>query len=294
MLDAIIFDYDGTIGDTSMRQYEWFLYWNKHSNGDAPLAYFSRFAAVGEKEELTKERRVALEDSPGERVVPVDFQGFLQVYNHLYNVGGGQFLYDAFGLPCDMSDHAHPVWKHYERFKEAYVAPAFDGMPQAVKRVWELGHLQEDASFNQRVRLAINTTNSWKSIYRDLSHHGLLCCFDSFVTAETLKRYDANGNSQAIMKPSKIAVALSLSVLGAAGEATMFVGDTLSDLQACTDVARTGSYRKERLVPVGVAWGFDGRDVLMEGVKTDSGQAYFRHIVETPEELVGLVESYVR
>jgi phosphoglycolate phosphatase-like HAD superfamily hydrolase len=95
------------------------------------------------------------------------------------------------------------------------------------------------------------------------------------------------------MKPSKISVALSLGILGATGEATMFVGDTLADLQACTDVARSGSYKKERLIPVGVAWGFDGKDILQEGVKTESGEAFFRHIVNTPDQLVELVRSYV-
>ena len=142
--------------------------------------------------------------------------------------------------------------------------------------------------------MAINTTNSWKSVHPNLEKYGVNDYFDSHVCSEALKEYDGGGNAKAINKPSKVSVALSLLLLDAPGDTTIFVGDTKADLGACIDVRRNGlTHRKENLITIGVDWGFEGKESLREGVSTPGGQEYFKHLVVSPSDIISIVKDYL-
>jgi len=268
MLQGGLFDYDGTIAMTLERQFHWLKYW-AGLNGVKRLVH--------------------------PEIGPLDkFQAFVKGYNDLINRVGVQGMYDAFNLPCNMNDFNHPVWIAYNQFKADNPARLYPGMKEAVEEVWRLGHLTKNASLNHRMRLAINTSNSWKSIYSELSAAGLVHCFDSFVTAEVLTEYTGTGNSGSINKPSKISVALSLNILDTDGGATFHVGDTLADLKASLDVKSTGkSYKGESLITIGAAWGYEGRESLERGVDTDGGTTHFRHIADSPGDLPKIISQYI-
>jgi phosphoglycolate phosphatase-like HAD superfamily hydrolase len=229
-----------------------------------------------------------------ERGLLDEFKTFVKGYNNLINTKGVQGMYDALNLPCDMNDLSHPVWIAYNQYKSDHPAQLYPGIKEAIQEIWELGTLTNSQGRNHRVRLAINTTNSWSSIYKELLAAGILHCFDSYITAEVLNRYNGPDAPGTINKPSKISVALCLNILDTDGGATFHVGDTLADLQASIDVmASSKSYKGESLITIGAAWGYEGRESLERGVKTDGGTVHFRHIADTPDELPRIIEDYL-
>mgnify|MGYP005838191619 CR=1 FL=1 len=260
MLEGILFDYDGTISSSSKRQFEWFKYWAEHNNVDFP------FSQVDE---------------------------FMIYYNyHINKEGGVQNVYDELDLPCDMDDFDHLVWQHYKEFKQKNSAGIYSGMEQALRTIREMTSLSEDVERNRRVLMAINTTNSWESIHKELSENELIQCFDYKVTKETLLAYHGAGKGKSLEKPSKISVALSLQQMGTNGVATIHIGDSLVDLQSSINVRKFGDYRNESLITVGVLWGYEGEKIL-QGVKTDYGRVNFRHIAEKPEDLPRIISTYL-
>jgi phosphoglycolate phosphatase-like HAD superfamily hydrolase len=262
MLNGGLIDWDGTIAMTPERQFKWFKYWSEE-NGKG-LAFDT-------------------------------LKDFLDMYNPITNGRSGvQGVYDYLGLPCDMNDFNHPVWPAYKRFKSMNPVEMYPGIKDAIEKVYSMGRLNSDYSRNQALRLAINTTSDWKSIQPDMVRFGIINYFDSFCTAETLKQYDGSGNHGAINKPSKISVALMLNILGSDGETTFHLGDTLADLKASIDVRRHGGLRKENLITIGAAWGFEGRDALMKGVTLEDGlTAHFNYIIDHPDELPRVIEKYI-
>jgi len=268
MLQGGLFDYDGTLADTKQRQFYWMHHWAKYNNKDI------RDPATGD-----------LLDNP---------ERFFRVYNEIINKKGIQAVYDTWGLPCDMNDMNHLVWKMYEDFKLKNPVKLYNGIKEAITEIFEMGHLRADAEAFRRLRLGINTTNSWPSIQNELKHAGIIYCFDAKVTAEDLNNYLGEGKPGAINKPSKVSVALSLDALGTKGHATFHVGDTLADLKASIDVRQgTKPYLGENLITIGAAWGYEGRTALEKGWKTESGTTHFRHIADSPSELPGIIEQYV-
>src|SRR6056297_1287178 len=107
MLQAVLFDYDGVIGKTFERQYNWFKYWAKENN------------------------------KPFDFETVSDFQEF---YNkRIHEEEGVQNVYDSLNLPCDMKDPDHPVWPAYKEFKTKNPSPIYSGMPKAIKNIHETG-----------------------------------------------------------------------------------------------------------------------------------------------------------
>lgn len=263
MLQAIVFDHDGTLAQTMERQYEWFKFYSKiHEN-------------------------------------KWDFKNvksFIPFYNDECNLEGGvQNVYDSLNLPCDMNDREHPVWDAYEHFKKITPAPLYGGIKETVEEIWKLGHLSKDYKRNKRLRLGINTTNTWKSVYSDLNKSGLIHCFDSFITEEVLRDYHGAGAPNSIKKPSKISLALALGLIDSEGEYTIHVGDTLNDLSASQKVVRLNPLHPETLITVGVGWGYEGKENLEKGIEIPGeGKAYFNHIIEKPSELVNIVKKYLK
>ena len=260
MIQGITFDYDGTIAQTSERQFAWFKHW----------------ASVN-----------------GKTLKLEDFPSFLAFYNkHCSRKGGVQNVYDKLKLPCDMNDRNHPVWGAYTKYKQEHPVPFYPGMRKAILDIWQSGHLRHDSPSNRRVRLAINTTNSWDSIYGELVNEGVIHCIDAYVSNETLRDYHGAGGQNGITKPSKISLAIILGLIDSEGGSTLHVGDTLNDLAASHKVVRLNPSRPETLITVGVSWGYEGRERLEKGVSIpDGGTIHFNYIIDRPEELLPIVRK---
>ena len=260
-LDAVLFDYDGTIAPTSIRQEKWLKSYSQINNKDWPFSTFDEF---------------------------------LEFYNKQCNlIGGVQNVYDQLGLPCVMSDKNHPVWPAYEKFNQTNPTELYEGMKEAIEEIWKLGTLTKDVSRNRRIRLGINTTNSWGSIYRDLDKGGILPYFDCFIAEEILSRYHGAGNGDAIKKPSSISLNLSLEVLSSIGGRVLHVGDTLNDLRASHKVLRLNPLREENIITVGACYGYEGRESLEKGVETKEGVIKFDYLIYKPKELVDIVKELI-
>jgi len=264
-LDAIIFDVDGTLTNTAPRQEQWFKHWSEVNNITWPFS---------------------------------DFDEFLTVYNDTLarseNVlDGVQTFYDSVGLPCNMKDRNHRVWPAYEAFQHDNPTGLYDGIKEAVSTIHELGSLTKDSSNTRRIRLGIVTNNLWSSVYRELLKAQILPFFDVQVGAEMLDLYHGYSNGNSLKKPSKISLNIALDTLGARGQHTMHVCDTRYDLHASRNILRTNG-NHENLITVGVAWGYEGKEKLSNGIESPSGERHrFDHIIDEPSELVPLVKTYL-
>lgn len=259
MLDAVLFDFDGTIAPTSIRQEAWFKFYSQLHNKEWPFP---------------------------------SFDAFLSFYNQqCHRKGGVQNVYDGLELPCDMNDKKHPVWPAYEKFNQTNPQELYPRMKETIEEIWKLGALTKDPARNSRLRLGINTTNSWRSIYRDLEKGGILPYFDCFITEEVLSRYHGAGNPDAIKKPSSISLNLSLEVLGSSGARVLHVGDTLNDLRASHKVLRLNPLREENIITVGACYGYEGRENLAKGLETKDGVVKFDYLIDEPKELVAIVQE---
>jgi phosphoglycolate phosphatase-like HAD superfamily hydrolase len=270
-----LFDYDGTIADTKGRQFEWYKEWARQNN-------------------------VQLKFEDGSKVEPNNLEGFLSQYNRIISQKGIVAVYNSFGLPCDFDAKDSKVWTSYNNFKHNYPVKIFDGMKESLDNIWELGRLNSDFQRNRSLRLAINTTNNWGSIYPDLKRFGIDKLFDSYCTAETLKEFVGEGGKyEGVNKPSKVSVALMLDILGSRGETTIHIGDTIVDLRASHDVRSHLGIKNENLITIGVSWGYDGYDILSQGyeLKNDKNQSLgklnFNHIVDHPSQLPDVIKQYL-
>ncbi len=145
---------------------------------------------------------------------------------------------------------------------------------------------------NRRLRLAINTSNSWTSVYKDLQKGGILPYFDAHITEETLRAVHGS-DGDCMKKPATVSLALLLDLIDSEGEYTIHVGDTRSDLRASQKIVRLNPSKPERLITVGACYGYEGRTILEQGTELPSGEkVYFDHLIDTPRELVEIVSSY--
>ncbi len=262
MLQAVIFDFDGTIAPTSYRQEKWFKFYSDIHRKEWPFK---------------------------------DFEEFMVFYNHQCCLNGGvQNVYDKLELPCNMKDRNHPVWPAYLEFNKNNPTGLYEGMKDTIEQIWELGQLTKDPKRNRRLRLGINTTNSWGSICKDLKEQDVLKYFDSFVTEETLRQYQGAGDSEPLKKPAKVSLALILGLMGSEGSHVLHVGDTHNDLLASQKVIKLNPLKPETLITVGACYGYEGREKLEKGSETHEGEhVYFDYLIDTPSELVDLVKKYL-
>ena len=257
MLQAIVFDYDGTLAPTSERQERWFKYYSTQNGKNWPFKTFPEF---------------------------------INFYNeHCALKGGVQNVYDALKLPCDMSNKEHPVWPAYEAFNQQNPQTLYTCIKEEIERIWKLGGLGRNHKRNRRIRLGINTTNSWKSIHADLEKGGILQYFDSFVTEEVLRQYHGANDPDSLKKPATISIALMLGLIDCEGAYTLHVGDTRNDLRASYKVMRLNPNHPETLITCGACYGYEGRELLEQGVQTPEGTAHFDYLIDKPEELSSLV-----
>ncbi len=260
MLQAVLFDYDGTLSPTSIRQEKWFKTWaNKH----------------------------------GIQWPFNSFQEFLTSYNHYCGKEGGvQNVYDFLKLPCDMKDRNHPVWDAYEKFNKENPQTVYPGIKETVREIWRIGQLGANPQRNRRLRLGINTSNSWKSIHNDLEKGDIIQYFDTFITEEVLRQYQGAGNGDSLKKPSKVSLAMALGLLDSEGESTLHVDDTLNGLVASQKVMRLNPLNPETLITVGACYGYEGRTILEQGA--EGGKIKFDYLIDKPEELISIVEKLLK
>lgn len=266
-LQAIIFDFDGTISPTNLRQFQWFQYWAEKNHKELAHAKDGKIIKLNILDK------------------------FMNFYNFHCHGGGVQKVYDELGLPCDMNDKNHPVWPAYEEFKDGHPAGFYSGMKETLKELWEMSHLSEDPLRNRRLRLAINTTNTWKSIRKELVSEDVLHYFDSFITEEVLAQYHGAGNPDAIKKPSKISLALTLGLVGSEADRTLHIGDTLNDLSGSNKIIQLNPNNPQSIITAGVVWGYEGRERLERGVETPEGIIHFDYILDKPEEILQVVKE---
>lgn len=261
MLEAVLFDVDGTLLKSMERQYNWFDEWARRHDKVLPFSAF---------------------------------HDFLAFYNEAIARGGAQRVYDELELPCDMNDESHPVWSAYNKYLNENGVEMYTGVKEMIVELWKIGRLPQDGKRNRRLSLGINTTNSWKGIYNDLARGGVVEYFDIFVTKEVLAVFQGVGKSDGLTKPSSVSVALSLNLLNSEGSRVIHVGDTRNDLRASLNVVRGFIDRPESLITVGACYGYEGRELLEKGVvMPDKSVAHFTHLIESPYELVGIVKEYL-
>ena len=260
MLQAVIFDADGTLLKSEERQFNWLKHWADQKNKKFPFR---------------------------------DLKKFLKFYNdECAKKGGVQNVYNALDLPCKMNDKKHEVWDAYRTFCNANPVELYPGIKQAVLKIHRIGHLSEDYKRTRRLRMGINTTNLWKNVYPALKKNNILRYIDFQLTKDFLSEYEGSGNSNYVTKPSKISLACSLDLADSQGEFTIHIGDTVNDLAASQKVVRLNPMHPETLITVGVAWGYEGKERLEKGVETESGTIYFNRIVDKPSQLVKVIEYY--
>ena len=77
MLQAVLFDYDGTLAPTNERQFNWFEYWWNHPEN--------------------------VRNALGKKFPYADLGTFMKMYNsQCHREGGVQNVYDFLGLSCDV------------------------------------------------------------------------------------------------------------------------------------------------------------------------------------------------
>lgn len=256
MIKGIIFDYDGTIAQTLERQEQWFKHWSRENQKAWPFQ---------------------------------DYGQFRNFYNHHCQEGGHLQVYRALDLPCEHS-REHPVWRAYEEFKKHNSPRIYPGVKEVLQYFFEEGNLNDNIEDLHRVRIGLNTSNSWRSVGKELHNFGLLGYFDSRVTEEVLRKA-GNGNPSHFYKPSTFSIALMLNLLDTKADETIHIGDTLSDLVCSHQVVRREREAPDNLVTIGVTYGFEGRENLEQGVNTTEGKIYFNHLVDRPQELIPLFKK---
>jgi len=261
MLQALFFDHDGTLAPTLKRQETWFTYWAEKNNTRWPFSTFEEFA---------------------------DF------YNSTVHEGTVQLVYDKLNLPCDMKDRAHPVWNAYETFNHEHPSQLYAGIKETIQTIWTLGALNNNPLRNRRLRLGINTTNSWKSIKGDLEKGGILQYFDCAVTDEVLRRFQGLGIAEQLHKPSTISIALMLGLLDSEGEYTIHVGDTLNDLISSQKVVHLHPFRPQQVITIGACYGYQGRAVLEQGAVVGGESVKFNYLIDQPSGLVPIIETLLK
>lgn len=259
-IDAIIFDFDGTLADTVPVLEAWYKHWAQKNNRPWPFLNLAQF----------KETYSQIIYEPGKHKV--------------------QEFYDYLGLPCDMHDFNHPVWPEYRQFFSSQSYNLFPHMKEILTEIYQLGSL--DSQQSRRLRLGLNSNNSWKNILPCLAREKILPYFDTQVCTEQLKEYHGLENSFKIGKPCKIPIILTLQNLDALPSRALYVGDTRCDLEACKNVLLPGR-EKEDLIVVGANWGYEGYKLLAEGVTLNGKKLTFDHYVDHPEELLGVVQLYL-
>src|SRR3989338_6720071 len=259
MLEAVIFDVDGTVVDTFARQESWFKTWAAQNAVAWPFSSSAEFRAF--------------------------------YNNHINRTGGVQNVYDELHLSCNLKDKTYPVWPAYEAFNQQTPSFLYSGMKETITQIWEMGQLNQQTTRNRRLGLGINTTNSWRSIYGDLERAGVLPYFDCFVTEEILREYQGAGNGDALKKPSKVSLALALGLMDCNGAQTLHIGDTLNDLRASQKIIRLRPQKPETVITVGACYGYEGWEVLERGVETASGRCTFDYLIDQPQELIAIVQK---
>lgn len=256
-LEGVIFDYDGPIAKSFIRQFNWFGYWAKLNNKKFP------FDNV------------------------LDFEKF---YNDIVNESKYQDVYRELDLPCDEDATPSRVWTAYNDYKEKNPATYHPGIVKLIKDLHNMFDLQENG-LSRRTRIGINTTNSWKSIRKELKMNGILGKIDTRTCIEDLRAYygpneDGANNGDTIKKPSKIHVDLTLNAMNVNGYNTIFITDTRTDLRAGTNIIRGGNINNiQSMKVVGTPWGYESEEDLRKGTMLDGERIYFDFIPRNPKEI---------
>ncbi|MDP3639964.1 MAG: hypothetical protein Q8R53_02050, partial [Nanoarchaeota archaeon] len=196
--------------------------------------------------------------------------------------------------PGDINNLSDPVWEAYSEFCEEHPVRLYSGVEETVKKIWERGSIKGTDPLNcRRVRLGINSSNTYKGIVQELQ--SILPYFDTVMTSDFLRRYHGTGKGGILTKPATISLALLLDLLQSEGKATIHVGDTLDDLAASQNIVRHEPIpHTETLITVGACYGYQGRERLEKGVETVNGRVHFDYLIDAPKDLIPIVEEHLK
>lgn len=257
-LESIIFDMDGTLIQSPKRQHDWFIYWDENCK-----KYFP-------------ENKSNFSDK-----LKKDFNMFIEEYNVALEKGA-QGLYDHFGLPCDMDDFEHPVWKEYNQFKLNNPVQLYSGITDSLKEI-----KSED------LILALNTTNlfddSVKELFVSEEIYELFDCFvDAQVLSEHAKKMGVTGKE--LRKPNNYSVQTILNKFNLMPEKVLHVGDTRTDLGSSLKILNKNN-EETRVKTIGVTWGFEPRRILEKGYEENGKTYHFDYIVDSIEDLTRIIKN---
>ncbi len=267
-LQALILDVDGTTLDTFANQHKWFSQASKMFGGNPMMP-------------------------------PYD-AAYRTAYNSAYNADGMPGLYTLHGI--DFKSQRDPIWEAYIAFNNTHVAPPIPGMDAAIKEIHARSRVSRER--NRALRIAVNTTKLWINIDEALLACGILPLLDSRVTKDNVQDYATDGAARRenigfddydalrkivpeetvknIEKPGSLMSLLTTHLLGVDPASIVALEDSASGIKAYHNVLFPD--RRRDIYVVGVTWGYETREELMEG-RPDA-------LIDKPQQLVELLGDY--
>lgn len=196
-------------------------------------------------------------------------EGIVNSWIHLFQVIKGEkpseeTLKHTFGEPLKVSienffpeeplDKCLNIYREYQRDHQGQMMVPFDGVIDTVLSLKKKG-----------CKIGLVTSRLDISAKKGLEEVGLLNCFDSLITANTVEYH----------KPHPEPILKALEELGSKKEEAIMVGDTIFDLKAA---------KNAEVKSVLVGWSEDITTL------EEAGEFAPDYIIETAEELLDIVE----
>ncbi len=255
-VEAVIFDYDGTLGDSRRLQYQWLkLMYKKH--GDKQKRF----------RKLSKE--------------------FWKAYNEEYKVQGLRGIYENI-VHADWDKHEKDIWECYNEFFENNKIPMIEvdgtNLADVIERIHWNGQVSENRPV--RLRLAINTLKGWKNVRPSLEAADVLQYFDAITTYDDVLRYVGDGalkknqidtdDIEVIRKqvpadvasysekPNSIASMICIARLNVDPRRIIAIEDTSNGIRAYKPVRTAKGKYNVFVIGVGYPGGFESAETLRE------------------------------
>ena len=192
-------------------------------------------------------------------------------------------MYDYFGLPCNMDDLEHPVWIEYNKFKSNNPVELYLGIRNII----------EYAKKEKRLKLALNTTNSFDKSVEDLfKREKIYELFDYIFDADIMVKHaqSLGTNPKNLRKPNNYSIQHITNVLKLNPDYVLHVGDTRTDLGSSLGILNEEGKPLD-LRTIGVTWGFEPRKILEEGFQKEGKNYHFNYIIDQVEELIKIIKN---